>query len=75
MWNFLIRKFLEAMLLSIHNISHFHHMYLLYSMITVVEFKASVTLLLEMQQKEITSDKPIYPLHIMEISLTFKTIE
>ena len=41
----------------------------------------SVTLLLEMQQKEFTSDKPIYPLqfgtiiHIMGLSLTFKTIK
>ena len=45
------------------------------------EFTISVTLLLEMQQKEFTSDKPIYPLqfgtiiHIMGLSLTFKTIK
>ena len=41
----------------------------------------SVTLLLEMQHKEFTSDKPIYLLqfgtiiHIMGLSLTFKTIK
>ena len=41
----------------------------------------SLTLLLEKQHKEFTSDKPIYPLqfgtiiHIMGLSLTFKTIK
>ena len=41
----------------------------------------SVTLLLEKQHKEFTSDKPIYPLqfgtiiHIMGLSLTFKKIQ
>ena len=41
----------------------------------------NVTLLLEKQQKEFTSNKPIYPLqfgtiiHIMGLSLTFKTIK
>ena len=41
----------------------------------------NVTLLLEKQQKEFTSNKPIYPLqfgtiiHIIGLSLTFKTIK
>ena len=48
---------------------------------STVRMFLSVTLLLEMQQKEFTSDKPIYPLqfgtiiHIMGLSLTFKTIK